>query len=251
MAKIPGTPDQVLAELRRRLDLMWQDLTFAIACFELFRIAARDQRLLARLGKSYAAGAFRPVRDALFRETVLALMRIWDKRSRGNFRMDEIVDNVVRTEIVNAIKMRRRSAFRETDVQADLAEVQVDNEIARVKAIRRRARMGKLSEAVNALEKHRHRFLAHTEINVVAAPIRAVKYGDERYLLRWSATLSQLLNVLVDDLHVSPRHDFEQLRIAATLFWAPVRAETLQERRTVLDQERLRRETRKALRRRY
>jgi hypothetical protein len=242
MPKIRGTPDQVLVELRRRLDLVWQDLTFAIACFEAFRIAARDARLLGRLGKSYATGAFKPIRDALFRETVLALMRIWDNSARNNLRMDDIVDNLIRPEVASLIKQRRRSAVGGVGANADSAEAAVRRDIRRVEAIRRRIRAGNLKESVDALKRHRHEFLAHTAVvGSSASQIRQIKYGDERYLLRWSAKLSQLLNILVDDLHVSPRQDTKMFRMAAKSFWEPVRAETISERRAVLDSERGRR----------
>lgn len=50
----------------------------AIALHENWKICVGDPELHARLGKSYASGAFLVIRQALRRETLLALMRMWD-----------------------------------------------------------------------------------------------------------------------------------------------------------------------------
>ena len=231
MRNISGGTEEIIAELRHRLDLTWQDLMTAVACFEIFRVAARDKTLLDRLGKSFSTGAFNAIRNSLYREVVLALMRIWDKSPKNNLRMEEIILNLTRSEVVASIKRRRREAFGDMGHNADAAEAQVEREIRQIKFIQNRIMRGSLRNAFKALEKHRNEFLAHSTLGrSSASEIRDVVYGDERYLLRWSAILSKKLNLLLD-LHTSPRSDFRDFKIAAKCFWGPVRAETVEERK--------------------
>lgn len=214
-------------------------------------MAARDKKLLARLGTSFATGAFITVRDALFRETVLALTRIWDKSAKDNLKIDEIVSNLTRTEVVAVLKQRRRAAYGGQGRYAAATEKQVEREIAQIKNIQNRIRQGQLKNTVEALIRHRHELLAHRQISAPHSVIkitRSAKYGDERLLLRWTAALCERLNLAVDDLHVHHASDFARYKIAAKCFWGPVRAETIKERNVAREEVRSsRRRSKRAL----
>jgi len=67
----------------QRLEQLQQEFDVAIATFESWRPAAYDADLRARMGVSFATNTFNVVRGALWRETVLALGRIWDRAGRS------------------------------------------------------------------------------------------------------------------------------------------------------------------------
>jgi hypothetical protein len=77
---------------------------------EVWKPAAHDKDLHSRMGQSYASQAFLVMRIALRRETVLALMRLWD-RNKQAVRMSLIVATIRKSAVIDALAADRAKRF--------------------------------------------------------------------------------------------------------------------------------------------
>ena len=75
--------DQLIAPLRAKVDAVQSEFENAIACNENWKAAALDEKVHNRLGTSYASSAFLVILEALRRETVLSLSRLWDTNPKA------------------------------------------------------------------------------------------------------------------------------------------------------------------------
>lgn len=75
--------DPKIAKLKEKVKAAQQEVDMAVAFHELWKPTACDEDLHKRLRTSYATQGFLVVRNALRREMLLALMRLWDKSTRS------------------------------------------------------------------------------------------------------------------------------------------------------------------------
>ena len=94
--------DDIIRALRTKVDAATDELDIAVAVHETWKVAARDRALHARIGTSRVAVAFYIIRDALRRDVILALMRLWDKDRRA-VGMKSIANNLCDTRVVDAL----------------------------------------------------------------------------------------------------------------------------------------------------
>jgi len=87
---------EILA-LRAKVRAADEEFHVAMACHEAWKPAAYDGAVHERMGNSYASNTFLVVRQMLRRETLLALMRLWDEDKRA----------VGMTSIANALDDKR------------------------------------------------------------------------------------------------------------------------------------------------
>src|SRR5438477_3953315 len=79
-----------------------QEFIAALFCHEAWKPAAYDQDLHKRLEYSYAGQTFLIIRQALRREMLMALMRIWDTSGAG-LRMSSIARRLKNARVFNAL----------------------------------------------------------------------------------------------------------------------------------------------------
>lgn len=72
-----------LDNLKAKVEAAEQEASMAVMFHETWKPAAYDEELHERMGTSYATNSFLIVRRALRRETLLALMRMWDGDTRA------------------------------------------------------------------------------------------------------------------------------------------------------------------------
>lgn len=72
-----------LDNLKAKVEAAEQEASMAVMFHETWKPAAYDEELHQRMGTSYATHSFLIVRRALRRETLLALMRLWDGDERA------------------------------------------------------------------------------------------------------------------------------------------------------------------------
>ena len=94
--------DDIIRALRTKEMPRRDELEIAAAVHETWKVAARDRALHARIGTSRVAVAFYIIRDALRRDVILALMRLWDKDRRA-VDMKSIANSLCDTRVVNAL----------------------------------------------------------------------------------------------------------------------------------------------------
>src|ERR1700761_6716117 len=96
--------DPKIVDLRQMVTVAQQEFDMAVAFHEVWKPAAYDHDLHNRLGTSFATQAFFVARTALRRETVLALMRLWDSTKHGNHvRMQSIAARLREKGLLDAL----------------------------------------------------------------------------------------------------------------------------------------------------
>lgn len=235
--RINGSPDQILAEMARRLDLADEDVREASLAFALLRVARRDRPLLKRIGSSVVTAGFLAIRNALSRDCISALTRIMDGDAGDNFRLHELIVALRRHDVVAAIVARRMEPFAGDAERAAehrrltlrrIAEVQVLYE----KLTDRRGARHQVTRALDQLRNDRigHRRVIARTGEAAQFQARRAKVGDERQLLIWTMNLLQRLRRLVDDLTVDYAADREMHRRVAERFWRRIGADPFAER---------------------
>ena len=107
-----ATTDPKILALRQKVEAAQQEFDMAVTFHEVWKPAAYDTDLHARMGTSYATQAFLITRTALRREMVLALMRIWDRDPRS-VGMQLIIDAIQTNDMMSALTDDCAAKFRE------------------------------------------------------------------------------------------------------------------------------------------
>jgi hypothetical protein len=117
--------DPVIVQLREQVKAAQDVFDMAVTLHEVWKPAANDTDLHKRLGKSYATQAFNVVRVALRRETILALMRLWDRDPRA-IGMPAIAETVADAAVLEVFVHDRVTPLgisgAEDDVRRTLSE---------------------------------------------------------------------------------------------------------------------------------
>lgn len=239
--------------LKKQVQLVAWQLRAAEAAYCLFKPAASDQALLDRLGSGRATLGFEAVRECLHKECVLALMRIWDKRSDA-LSIERIVQGLDRADVLNEIRRRRveaRScpttrAYNFDDLaageqgqvvailtaqdrqDAQAAADRVSAEMEECKRLVAEAQAGPIAEARELLKRLRHEQIAHYQVTSPPdrpPPPREFRVGDERQLLDLTVTLVEKMQGVLDDMHVELQTFRGSWRRIAASFWHNVSGE--------------------------
>lgn len=216
----------VVASLKVSVQAAFEEFDQAVAFREVWRYAAYDHDLHQRMGKSYATNTFRIIRVALWRETLLALARLWDTRPR-TVRMDvDIGEKIRKAAVIEALATER--AKRRGSWPGD--REQIKKELSAVAAeaiglIDKYHRGGTGYKALQRLLRLRHEHLGHRSLGPASAhgpgPTDAeieLIFHDHRRLI------AQLLHlVLATDYSAEEAAKVHQY--CAKFFWAAVRGE--------------------------
>jgi len=100
--------DRRIVSLRGAVSAAREEFDLAVTFHELWKPAAFDTGIHDRMGVSYATNAFHVVRVALRRETLLALMRMWDTSAKA-LRLEEIARELRDATIISALAEDRAS----------------------------------------------------------------------------------------------------------------------------------------------
>jgi AbiU2 len=75
--------DSEITKLKKMVTAAQEEFDMAVTYHEVWKPAAYDKDLHSRMGQSYASQAFLVMRMALRRETMLALMQLWDRNKQA------------------------------------------------------------------------------------------------------------------------------------------------------------------------
>lgn len=180
------------------------DLDLALAFYETYLPSGQDQALIDRVNKTDFYPAFNVISDALHREVIMALCRIWDTRTD--------------TADIN----RSAEAFRDPAVIVDLRaaghvimSAKLTKWLSEIDAVNK-------SEELKALKRARHRAIAHTATPVepYKGKARIAQYGDERKLLERTIPLVEQAGAFVGYSYATPYDAQRRLRREhAAKFW--------------------------------
>jgi AbiU2 len=158
-----GNPE--ITDLRDMVTAAHKEIDMAVAFHEVWKPAAYDRDLHARMGKSYATHAFRITAIGLRREMLLALARLWDTyKYEPTIRMTWIAHTLRDDRILDALAAERVSsaglpeAF--DDMRADLAKRACEV----VQLVRKYLEGGSRKAVLDKLLTLRHEELAHRRV---------------------------------------------------------------------------------------
>lgn len=194
-------------EIHRTVRAISITLDEAIAFYETYVVSARDAALIKAVNQSGIHPAFNVISDALHREVILGLCRIWDRRP----------------DTANLNKLA--SEFRSKAVRADLERT---GHIADPDALNRwcaGVANGSKSEELSALKRARDRALAHTATpnQPYKGRARVAQYGAERKVLELTTPLVEQAAQFIGYSYLSPFADRRLMwQRYAGLFWRRV-----------------------------
>lgn len=226
-----------------------------MAFHEAWKPAAFDKQLHERIGTSYAANTFLVIRQALRREMLMGLARLWDDDSR-TIAMSSIGRDLSDDKVIDELAGICKAQWSNKTTLANLDDIP-ENERAMVfdavesseaafgeetaKELRRDAiqaieiiskygQGGTHNSTLKKLNYLRNEQLAHRQINLVSTEIRESDFTDNEVEELYENT-SNLIRIL---LHVVVRTAYQPKDAAniftkySKYFWAAVRGERTQ-----------------------
>lgn len=215
--------DQEIKTLREKVNAANLEFDIALMMHETWRAAAGDRQLHSRMGKSFASNTFLVVRDALRREMLLALARLWDRDNRA-VGMDRI-GSIIRDEnFMKALAQKRAGSDSWPGtlnmMQQSLTEF-ADQALA---IIDKYADGGSHCAVRDKLRQMRNQQLAHRQTKVETVPTLPTN-GEIETLYQDMSELIQALMHLALATAYNPNDSMGVYQHYATFFWASVRGE--------------------------
>jgi hypothetical protein len=221
------TDEAEVQKLQDEVRAAEEEFISALLCHEAWKPAAYDQALHERIAHSYAGNTFLIVRQALRREMLMALMRLWDNSSTS-IRMSSIARRLKNPRVFSALVAQ--SAARWGDEPYTVSEIHHDLwEKAKeaISIIERYERQGSSFNTLDKLRALRNQRLAHRHLG----PSDGKKSDQDAYdtmtdaLYQDTFTLIQLLLHVVHKTAFDPEEAAQVHAHYAKYFWAAVRSE--------------------------
>jgi AbiU2 len=212
MPQIAATPLSNV-EVHRLVRSISIDLDLAIAAYETYVPSGQDAALIDRMNKTDYYPAFNVISDALHRNVLSALCRIWDTRG-GNPKLGDTAD-------LSAVEM----AFRDPAVIADLASAGHVVDSAEMSRWFTDFDAVKNSKELLGVKSARHNAIAHT---ASPNPTRIwpnrmaprMLYGYERQVIEWTIPLVEQAGAFIGYSYVRPYAEQRRIRQEhAAKFW--------------------------------
>jgi len=191
-------------EIHRTIRAISTDLDETIAFYETYVPSGQDPALIERLNKTDYYPAANAISDALHREVIIGLCRIWDTRS----------------DTANLSQLAVQ--FRDSQVLSDLRGIGHAIDPSALTSWLSEFDDGSRSDELLALKRARHRALAHTATpNVLyKGPARVANYGDERKIIERTIPLVEEAGRFLGYSYASPFEDQRRMRKEfAQRFW--------------------------------
>ncbi|MEX3982798.1 hypothetical protein AB4Y45_27880 [Paraburkholderia sp. EG287A] len=158
---------KIIAEVETQVNAAMEEATRAIAFHESWRPMAYDGELHKRMGNSYAGGTFVVIREALRREMLLALLRVWDDQQKS-LGLKRTFDALRIPAVLNALIVKRvgehsGSAF-DRILAEHIASSCVDYINKAGELFDRYWKRGEASHVMQHLQVLRNTMLAHNQL---------------------------------------------------------------------------------------
>lgn len=223
MARMDGSPAGI-ETLRDKVRAAQQEFDMAVTFHEIWKPAAYDTDLHARMGTSYATQAFLIIRTALRREMVLALVRLWDRRPHA-VRMEEMARMVSSSSVMQVLVAERARRISIPGVEDDIRST-MEQKAAKIAAIVVKYERGGSHHAIlKKLHGLRNERLAHRQVTSAVATGAGITDQEIEEFYQDNSALIQALLSLVDGMAYDPSDTASVFRHYAGLFWAAVRGE--------------------------
>lgn len=232
---------EVLDKLRGMVTAAREEATFAVACCEAWKPMAYDTDLHVRMGKSFATNTFLTVRHALWREMVIALMRIWDDRRRS-INMQWIMTVLQNESVLIAL---RDWEIETLDESRGIKEPQEPNsrrdavlsyrQLALLKTIKglrdelvtcyHKYKIGEGKEVFKHLQRIRHEKLAHRQITAATEPPADWSDSNTADFFTTTMRMVELMQSIALSTHYDLADTGKVYAYHSKLFWLAARGE--------------------------
>lgn len=215
--------DKDLEQMKVAVKAAEDEIMQAVMFHETWKPTAFDAGLHGRMGRSYATHAFQIVRDALRREMLLALMRIWDTNKQA-LRMSAIAEKLRNRQFFDALVLARaKGRGSSTD---DMREALEPKRRKVIELVRKYSEGGAGFAVFERIRTLRHEHLAHRQMNPTKmaradAPDKEIEgfHEDTAEIVRLLLSLvhATTFDIASDGAGVYRHH--------AKFFWAAARGE--------------------------
>jgi hypothetical protein len=213
------TTDSKIVALREKVTAAQQEFDMAVTFHEMWKPAAYDADLHARMGTSYATQAFLITRTALRREMVLALMRIWDRDARA-VGMQLIVDAIRTNDMMDALTKDRVANLGIADVEAAI-RTDLDKKASdAIALVTKYGKGGSHAPNLERLRNLRNTRLAHRQATPTAAAGADPTDHEIEEFYQDNSKLIRVLLSLVNAHAYDPEDTAKVFRHYAGQFWA-------------------------------
>ena len=216
--------DPEITKLKKMVTAAQEEFDMAVTYHEVWKPAAYDKDLHSRMGESYASRAFLVLREALRREMLLALMRLWDKDDRA-VRMSKIVAMIRESAVIDALAAERAKQFDWPGVVEQVRAGLQAHADKVIKLTRKYSEGGSRNATLKSLKLLRDEWLAHRQIepSTVAGADKFDEAVEEFYQDN-AAIIRELLHLANAEAY-DPLDAAEVFQRYAGEFWAGVRGE--------------------------
>ncbi len=243
--------DPTIVALRKKVTAAVEEFDTAIAFHEAWKPAAHDRALHLRLGPSYATNTFIVVRQALRREMLLAMMRLWDDDERA-VGMKAIATTLTDSCVIDALVAECEAHWHELDLHS-LNDIPESERFESIEAFRRNesefgrsqgealrqkaseaiaiinsyAKRGSRKATLGKLRRLRNEHLAHRQVTPTPREIAGAdaSYDEIEAVYQDMARLIHHLRLAVASMDYDQEATARLHRRNAVLFWSPVRGE--------------------------
>ena len=211
------------AKLRAMVKAARHEADQAVTYREAWRPMAHDAQLHERLGKSFASQTFLVIRLALWRETLAALMRIWDRKSDA-IHLSWMIAQLQDEKLISELREKQFASLSPEIAEAMLEDI--ISKAAKVKAVFDEYDTGAKRRDHTFLQQVRHEQLAHarTKSKLTEAPANWCDQRTEDFYKATMFIVGQLLS-LVEATYYDLADTAEVYGHHAKLFWAGVKGE--------------------------
>jgi hypothetical protein len=212
-----------IASLRKKVVAAREEFDMAVQFHEMWKPSAYDKDLHKRMGRSYATQAFLIMRMALRRETLLALMRLWDRDSKA-VGMELIAETLRDKCVIDALVAERMASIRIPEADGEMREEMSKLAMEAIALASKYSEGGSSSDILKRLRRIRDKSLAHREAMATAPGATATEEEIESFY-QDNLQLVRLLLSLVEALAYNPDDSAGVFRHYAMHFWAGVSGE--------------------------
>lgn len=216
--------EQKVKRLRENVKAAFEEFTLVMRLYETWRPAAYDHALFRRMGESFASNAFHVIREALQREIVIGLTKLWDTGDRA-IRMDRVGDSLRSQAVIRALAVERAASFpfpgvevameRDLGAKAEAALAIIDSYLPK----------GGRRAVHDGLHKLRNTRFAHRQVTADAfSDIMLTTDEVHAFYQDMSALMRHLMSLVLAVAH-DPEEFASVHRRYAEEFWAGVRSE--------------------------
>ena len=219
--------EQKVERLRANVRAAFDEFDLVMKLYETWHPAAYDRKLFRRMGDSLAGHAFHVLREALQREIVIGLTKLWDTGDRA-IRMDKIGSYIRSPAVIRALAVERAASLPIEGVIAAMERDLTAMAEAALAIIDKYSPNGPHRTVHDGLHKLRNTRFAHRQVTLDAFSDVILTTAEVHTFYQDMSNLMRMLMSLALAVAHDPHEFALTYRRYAAEFWAGVRSERME-----------------------